>query len=253
MKILLTIDLEEFDLPLEFGIQLRKSEQFKISKLGLDNLLKILDKYQIKATFFTTSAFASKYSKQIKQLSQKHEIACHGLSHSETCTLDSLKIAKTKIEKIINKKLSGFRAPRYNFKKIKELELLNFKYDSSIHPTWLPGRYCNILKKRTMHKIGNIIEIPPSTLPFCRLPIYWLAFKNFPLIYSIAFTKINFLFSDYIMLVFHPWEFTNLKKFKIPRYIKHPIIKKLEKYIRFCKKNNYQFTSISNYLQKSIK
>jgi len=252
MKILLTFDLEEFNLPLEYNISLKKSEQFTIPKQGLDNLLKLLEKYNIKATFFTTAEFAKKYPLMLLELSKNHEIACHGLFHS-SCSLDEIKLAKTQIEKITDKKITGFRAPKFQFSQIQELKNLGFEYDSSIHPIWLPGRYFNIYKKRNLHKIGGIIEIPPSTLPVFRFPIFWLAFKNFPLLYSKIFTKINSMFSDYTMLVFHPWEFENLDNIKIPKYIKKPVLKKLEKYIKFCIKNNYAFLTISYYLQKSLK
>lgn len=248
-SILLTFDLEEFDLVEDENLQ------FEISKDGLLLLLTLLKKYNLKATFFTTANFAKKYPKIIEEISKNHEIACHGFYHSDDYSKDISKLepAKRELEKITHKKIFGFRAPRFGIKDIGELSKFGFEYDSSIHPTWVPGRYFNIFKKRKVNKIGEIIEISPSVLPIIRLPIFWLAFKNLPLLYSKIFTKINFFSSNYTMLVFHPWEFADLTNVKIPNYMKkksgNNFIKMLGRYIQFCKKKNYSFDTTSGFLK----
>ncbi len=254
-EILLTFDLEEFDSPLDFNSQIDEQKMFEITREGLNRLMALLGKFNITATFFTTANFALKYPRLIREMSNKYEIACHGYLHSDNYKNDisKIKLAKEKIEKITEKRIRGFRAPRFAIRDISSLHDFGFEYDSSIHPTWIPGRYFNIFKKRKLHKIGNITEIPLSVLPIFRLPIFWLAFKNFPLLYSKLFSKINFLFSDYTMLVFHPWEFADLSDIKIPGYIKKKsgkdLLKMLEDYILFCKKNNYNFSSVSDFLK----
>jgi len=136
---------------------------------------------------------------------------------------------------------------------LKDLHYLGFIYDSSIHPTFIPGRYMNLFKKRKIHKVGKIIEIPPSVLPLIRLPIFWLAFKNLPKFYARFFIKMNFFFSDYTMLVFHSWEFANLEDIKIPRFIKRKhgkeMLRSLEDFIIFSKEE-YSFNTISNFLKE---
>ena len=255
-KIILTFDVEEFDLPLEFKQPISEEQILGIPKKGLINLISLLDKHKIQATFFTTAKFAKTYPSLLKQISKKHEIACHGYEHSDSYIQDieNIQKAKTEIEKIIKKPLEGFRAPRFEIGDISLLSGLGFSYDSSIHPTFIPGRYMNLFKKRKTHKISDMIEIPLSTLPLIRLPIFWLAFKNFPIVYSKAFTKLNFLSSSYTMHVFHPWEFTDISEFKIPGYIKRksgqPLLNMLEKYIVFCKKMDYEFGTIDSYLEE---
>ena len=256
--IILTFDVEEFDLLREYSVKLEKDQDFEISKTGLLNLLKLLEKHKLKATFFTTNSFAKKYPKIIQDMQkQGHEIASHGYKHCDdhSCNLPKLINAQQELEQITKTKIKGFRSPRWEGVDPDFLEKSGFKYDSSSHPIYLPGRYFNLFKKRRVHKIGNILEIPLSTL-LPNFSIFWLAFKNFPLSYSKIFTKINFLSKDYTMLVFHPWEFTDISQFNIPFYVKRDfkkLIQKLEKYIIFCKKNNYQFQTIENYLQKSFR
>jgi peptidoglycan/xylan/chitin deacetylase (PgdA/CDA1 family) len=256
-KILLTFDVEEFDFPGEFEKPLDIEQEFETSKQGLLLLRNLLAKYNIRATFFTTANFAKKYPRLIKELSKEHEIACHGYNHSDNyCEENSfLNIAKAKaeLERIIGKKIIGFRAPRFQINEISKLFDLGFVYDSSVHPTWIPGRYMNLSEKRNIHKKGKILEIPLSTLPLLRLPIAWMFFRNFGLNYAKAFTKINFTFSNYTMLLFHSWEFTNLHNFKIPKYLQRntgqTLLKMLEKYIRFSMRNKYKFEPIKRYLE----
>jgi peptidoglycan/xylan/chitin deacetylase (PgdA/CDA1 family) len=258
-NVLLTFDLEEFDAPLEFGGEISKNEQFEISKQGLLLILELLSKYDIKATFFTTANFAKHFPKIMKDISKKHEVACHGYNHSDSYfeDLGKIPLAKKEIEKIIKKEIKGFRAPRFEIKDISELKKFNFVYDSSIHPTFIPGKYMNLFKKRKPHRVGEIIEISPSTLPIIRLPIFWLAFKNFPLVYSKLFSQINFMSSDYLMLVFHPWEFADLNNVKMPNIIKKKsgkeLLNMLENYIIYLKEKGYVFSTVGDYLLKSFR
>ncbi|MBT3404858.1 polysaccharide deacetylase family protein [archaeon] len=256
-KILLTFDVEEFDLPKEYNQNISEQEMYQLPMQGLLKIMKLLERYQVNATFFTTTNFAKKFPKLIQEAQKKgHEIASHGNSHSDKYNndLSSLNLATKELEKITKTKVLGFRAPRFQIKNKAKLFEFGFQYDSSSHPTWIPGRYFNFFQKRKIHKIEKIWEIPISTLQIIRLPIFWLAFKNFPLIYSKLFTKINFSATDYTMLYFHPWEFSNISKFKIPNYIKSPcgskMLNKLENYLRFCKKNKYQFETITHYLKE---
>ncbi len=252
MKILLTFDTEEFDeLPVS-----KVNEKFEQSMRGLIELDKLLDKHKVKATFFTTAVFAKKYPGFIKSLQKKgHEIACHGLEHKDNYldknNFKRISQSKAQLEKL-KLKIRGFRAPRFQIKDIQRLENLGFEYDSSIHPTFLPGKYINLFKKRSVHYLGNIVEIPPSVLPLLRLPIAWFAFKNLGPLYPKVFTKLNNLFSNYTMIIFHPWEFSDLKPFKLPLIIKRKngkeLLNLLESYILFCKKQKYEFSTVSKFL-----
>src|SRR3989344_7014360 len=253
-RVLLTFDVEEFDLPKEFGCDISEEKMYEISRQGLHAITCLLDKHKIKATFFVTANFAKRYPEILIKLEEEgHEIASHGYDHSlMNQNFNQIKKAKQEKEKIIGKRIYGHRAPRFNTRYLKDLPNIGFVYDSSIHPTFIPGRYMNLFKKRGMHKIGKMIEIPPSVLPLIRLPIFWLAFKNFPKSYRKIFAKINFLFSNYLMLVFHSWEFADLSSVKIPKFIKKKHGKEftnlLEYYIIFLQKR-YSFSTVKNFLK----
>jgi len=252
-KILLSFDVEEFDIPEEYGQKVGEKEKFEISLQGLNKILQILDGLNIHATFFVTSIFAIKNPELIKEMSIKHEIASHGFSHSHISKED-LKKSKEDLEKIICKKVYGFRAPR--LKKFKEHEILNagYKYDSSLNPTFIPGRYNNFFKKRTIHYSNNLFKIPISVTPLFRFPIFWLTFKNFPL-FLIKMNSKKILKKDsYLNIFFHPWEFTDISQFKIPFYVKKDskskLLRKLKKYLVWLKENG-EFISLKEF--KDIK
>lgn len=253
--ICLTFDIEEFDLIKD------KYDQYNLSYKGTLNILKILDVYNIKSTFFVTSDFAKKYPNLIKEISKKHEIANHGYSHEHDYkkmdtkqSLNYIKKSKTIIEKIINKKIYGFRAPGLfapNYKVIKES---GHEYDSSLHPTFGFSHYNNFFKRRKIHIKDGIKIVPLSVIPLIRAPLFWFLFRNFGLTYIKIGTKLCLIDQNYINIYFHSWEFNDLKKQKINYLFKRnsgpKLEKKLNKYIEWCKSNKYEFITLKEYINK---
>lgn len=253
--ILLSFDLEEFNLPLEYNLNISKDEQFNFSLKGLKKIINLLTKHNIKTTFFTTASFASRYPKIIKDISKKHEIASHNLHHNtKNYNHDEVKKSKQIIEKIINKKISGFRFPRLQKPDFNSLKELGFKYDSSISPTYLPGRYNNYFESKKITIKNKIYEIPISTMPLTNLPLSWLFIRFFGLNYAKIITKYSMKNQKFTNLFFHPWEFNNLSKLRIPFYIKRnsgdKVLKLLEDYIIWAKNNNYQFQTFNELLNQ---
>jgi hypothetical protein len=56
--ILLSFDVEEFDIPLEYQYNIGADEQMKIGKQGLNEMLPVVDGFNISTTMFTTANFA---------------------------------------------------------------------------------------------------------------------------------------------------------------------------------------------------
>jgi len=250
-KILLSFDLEEFDIPNEYGNKVDLETQFEISKQGLLSILELLDRFGIKATFFVTASFAEKNKDLIKKISDKHEIASHGYNHSDFKTED-LKRSKQKIESIIGKTINGFRMPKMQAVDDMEVQKAGYIYNSSLNPTYLPGRYNNFFKPRTYYKKEDLYIIPTSVTPYFRFPLFWLIFKNLPLWLVNAASKFTLKKDDYLSLYFHTWEFADISKFKLPNYIKsihsQNLLNKLEKYIGELKKAG-KFISYSDFIK----
>jgi len=254
-RILLTFDLEEFDLPFEYGCPISEEDQIKVTTNGLQSLTRLLSKYNIPATFFTTSLYADKNKELIKGLSANHEIASHSKSHSdfkETDPLDS----KLELEKITGKQVYGFRMPRFRNIDKSIIKAAGYNYDSSINPTFIPGRYNNLFSHRKIYIDirSNLIEIPISVSPLIRFPLFWLSFKNIPLPIYFLMCKMAIWKDSYLHLCFHPWEFDDLESFNVPRYIKNlsgkPFSERFEKLILKLTKTG-DFSTISGFLDSS--
>ncbi len=251
-KILLTFDLEEFDLPLEFGCPISDEDQINISNEGLQRLTGLLTKHNIPATFFTTSFYAGKNEDLIRDLSENHEIASHSKDHSafrETDPSDS----KAEIERITGRKIEGFRMPFFRKVDLSVIKAAGFSYDSSINPTYIPGRYNNLTAHRKVYYdiSSGLVEIPVSVSPLIRFPLSWLSFKNIPFPIYLFFCKMAIRNDSYLNLYFHPWEFAELGSFNIPWYIKtvsgNSLSARLEKLITELKKTG-SFSTISGFL-----
>ncbi len=252
-KILLSFDLEEFDLPLEYGVKIPKQEQFEFSFRGLNKIQSLLEKHKIKATFFTTASFALKYPEVLKEMSKVHEIASHNLHHQvKEYKEEEVKSSKQIIEKIINNKIKGFRSPRLKKPDYDSLKKLGFKYSSSLSPTYLPKRYNNYFEKRGITLKKGVIEVPGSTLKIIRIPLSWIFFRGFGLNFSKVATFSCIKNPGYVNLFFHPWEFNNLNHLKIPFYIKknsgEKALNMLRTYLLWCKKKKYEFERFDEFL-----
>ena len=196
MKIALTFDIER-DIPnvldTYFGV-----------KVGLLKILKILDKYNIKGTFFCTGNVVEQLPEYIKIIERKgHEIACHSLNHERLNQLNFEKCQeiiyqnKKIIEKTCqNSEIIGFRAPKLRPPKFlfRVLNNLGFKYDSSI----------NSHKKLKYYQINDnqIQEFHPSNLS--------ILFR-LPNLISESFLRKWIYKKNLIILCFHPYEAINIK------------------------------------------
>ena len=217
--ILLTFDVEEFDLPLEFKQEIPLERQMEVGKAGLDIITNILAEHNIVSTLFTTGSFAKNYPQAIKNLSLKHEIASHSLFHSSFKSTD-LKESKLVLEAITEKSVYGFRMPRMMPVNIDDLMKAGYEYDASINPTIMPGRYNNLHISRTFYKEQGVLRLPASVSPNLRIPLFWLSFKNFPYALYRKLALQTLQKDGYLSIYFHPWEFTDISIFKLPFYIK---------------------------------
>ncbi len=238
--VLLSFDVEEFDVPEEYGQSLTDSVKFSVSRQGLESVLQLLDRLQIRATFFTTANFALQYPDLLRAIAQRHEIASHGFYHSSFEVADLYRSRET-LEQIIQMPILGFRMARLQKVDDGDIVRAGYAYNSSMNPTYLPGRYNNFFKHRTAfysHRLFNsqgLLNIPVSVMPLIRFPLFWLSFKNLPLpLYQLA-SALTLRVDRYLCLYFHPWEFTDISSFRLPGYIKRHsgqvMLDRLERYL----------------------
>ena len=222
-NILLSFDIEEFDLPEEYGKTISDDEKFEISKRGTEKILEVVNRQAVKTTFFVTSNFAEKYPELIKNMVEhNHEVASHGVSHSSFEVAD-LKKSKEVLENLSGEKIVGFRMAR--LAPVEKSEIFNsgYLYESSLNPVFLPGRYNNFSKPLLpFFEDCQLKQYPISAIPVVRFPLFWLSFKNLPLSVYINLAKFTLKQTGYYNMYSHPWEYDEdaaSPKFGIPAYI----------------------------------
>lgn len=254
-RVILSFDVEEFDTPLEYGKELELEEQFDISLQGLNAVLKLLEKYNITATFFTTANFAKRFPDLVKKMSGSYEVASHGFYHGSFEVKDLLD-SRVALEKVIGKPIHGYRMARMMPVDDEEIRKAGYVYNASLHPTFIPGRYNNFDKPRTYFMKNEVLQIPAAVTPLMRFPLFWLSFKNFPQALIKQASKRVMKKDGYVNLYFHPWEFTDTtdkEKFGLPFYVSDngkKMLGKLEGYIDWCKNKGYSFGTYYELFEK---
>ena len=251
-KVMLSFDIEEFDLPKEHGATISLEEGIRVSSEGAERILKLLDETDVKATFFITGNFANGRPDLVKKIRDKgHEIACHGVDHFNPKSSD-VRESKKIVEKVAEVKVTGYRQPRMFPIDYKELAKCGYKYDSSVNPAFIPGRYNHLDTPRTPFMREDIMEIPTSVATFVRVPLFWLALHLFPVAMYVKMAKMSIRKTGYFATYYHPWEFANILGYKVvPNYIKlnsgTDLVNKLKVVIEELKKDGFQFVTYNEY------
>lgn len=256
--VLLSFDIEEFDMPLEYNGEISFEKQLSISQKGVERILDILKKHQVKATFFSTVVFAENSKDLIvRLLNEGHELASHTWFHSEF-EESHLKKSKERLEELFSVKITGLRMPRMMPVSKNAVEDAGYSYNSSINPTFLPGRYNNLKVSRTYFNEGNVIQIPASVSPNFRIPLFWLSFHNFPFFFYKKLASDVLKKDKYLNIYFHPWEFSEIKDtaYKLPAFtVKNSgkeMVERFDEFVSWLKSKNYSFGTFQEF-QKQIK
>ena len=254
--ILLSFDIEEFDMPFEYHKSISFDDQISISTAGTHHILDILEKHQIKATFFSTVVFAQNAKEVIFRIIKNgHELASHGYYHSKF-EVAHLALSKITLENLSQQNINGYRMARMMPVDEFEIAKAGYQYNSSINPTWLPGRYNNLDKPRSYFKESGVWQLPASVSSLFRFPLFWLSFHNLPLNIYTFLAKKAIKKDGYLNVYFHPWEFTditNQERFGFPSYVSKNsgllMIKRMDSFITKMKKKQLPFRTISEFIK----
>ena len=218
--IYLSFDIEEFDMPKEYGYDIAFERQIAISRKGLTAILDLLKKHQMHATFFSTVVFAQQVPDLINRLIEEgHELASHTYYHSDFEN-EHIKRSKEALEQQFGVTVEGLRMPRMLEVSAEEVKKAGYRYNSSVNPTFLPGRYNKLHVPKRFFNENGLWQIPAAVSWF-RFPLFWLSFHNLPLWLYKFLLKRSVKSIGYAALYFHPWEFTDLhqKEFNFPAYV----------------------------------
>lgn len=253
-KILVTIDVEECDVPLEYGFDISLEEQLDISRKGLENFMRIVQAANIPITIFCTGVYAENNPDWIEHLDSKHELASHGFFHGKFDAKTDLLASKNLLEKLSRKDVTGFRMARMQYVDEAEIKKAGYTYHSSLNPTWIPGRYNHLKSPKLPFFEHDLWNVPASVSPNLRIPLFWLSFKNFPLAVYKKLIKDTLKEHGFLNLYFHPWEFTNLSKFPLPKHVSKgsqgQLLEKFSTLLDWLKKENLgEFSTVADYVK----
>lgn len=243
-------------MPFEYGKTLPFEEQLDISTLGTLKILNLLQQQNVKATFYCTANFALHRADLIRRMvAEGHEIASHGYYHSDFKP-EHLLQSRQKLQEISGEVINGYRMARMMPVDEREIARAGYTYNSSINPTWLPGRYNNFNKPRTWFHQQGVLQLPSSVSPGIRFPLFWLSFHNLPMRMLKWLSSATHRKDGYLNLYFHPWEFTDLnqpERFGFPGYVTRntgeAFVARLEEFITWAQAKGYTFSTTGDFVK----
>ena len=257
--ILLSFDTEEFDGPREHGVEFSLQQGMEVSKEGTRRILDCLKQNGVRATFFCTGNFAENAPELMQRIMDEgHEVACHGVDHFEPKETDFAR-SKEIVERITGRTVYGYRQPRMFPVVESEIKRAGYRYNSSLNPAFIPGRYMHLTEPRTWFMKDGVMQIPASVTPLIRFPLFWLALHNLPQRVYHWLVRRVLKHDGYFVTYFHPWEFYDLKEhpeFKMPFIIKNhsgrEMAGRLDKLIKMLKDHGHEFITYTEFTDTQL-
>ena len=258
--ILLSFDIEEFDVPREHGVDIPFDRSVAISVEGATRILDLLKRHGVRATFFCTADFADAAPGIIDRIvGENHEVASHGCSHWRFETGD-LALSRRRLEALAGCRVEGYRQARMMPVADGDVRDAGYVYNSSLNPTFIPGRYMHLSTPRTYFMKDGVLQIPSSVTPWLRFPLFWLACHNLPMWLYRALVRRTANYDGYLSVYFHPWEFFELNdhpELKMPFIIRHnsgqKLVDRLDSLITELRNRGCRFESYGDFARRIIK
>ncbi len=234
---------------------------------GMAEILKILNKQKVKATFFTTCDCIEKFPFIFRNLiKQGHEVAWHGYRHERFDDLsfeekeESIKKSALCFKRYLNVAPRGFRAVQHSSDSytFSLLEKYGFSYDSSKTPLnllqflFFPKRikknFSDFFSNPFPHKINGILEIPTSSF---FIPFVSFIPRILPRALQRVYLSVISMLSRNLVFYAHSWDFIKLEGSNIDKKFPHTrVIQNMEFIISNLKSNGYKFIRMRDFKQK---
>ena len=138
----------------------------------------------------------------------------------------------------------------------QEIAKAGYTYNTSLHPTFIPGRYMHLSAPRTHFMKEGVLQIPASVTPLVRFPLFWLSCHNLPFGLYRWLCKRTLKHDSYLVVYFHPWEFYPLgehPEFRLPFVVRNNagkgMIERLDKWISAFLREGAEFVTFSDFIQ----
>ena len=251
---------------------------------GLDEYVSILDKYNIKATFFAMCEAAQAVQGKMKRyISNGHDLALHGYDHTAPIKLDCdefryrIATAKKWLEELFGVEVKGYRAPFFSLdnERLDVLSELGFKYDSSrfdlpnrVHAAEIDVSRFNKITDNVFRR-GDFFEfgMPCHQWLGLRIPVSGGGYARISdWTFFLSMLRQYLAHSDYYVFYLHPFELSKMKMPQTPNLKSHDQYylragvksyhRKIESIIKLLQKLGYEFVTfdeLANRLQKGEK
>jgi polysaccharide deacetylase family protein (PEP-CTERM system associated) len=275
MKNIFSVDVEEL-FHTEYSKNAKVDKNLFRTPQNISTVLRLLDKYDYKATFFVVGQVAEKFPHLLKELSVRgHEVAFHSYDHvplwlkTERQLEQEIADFNRLLSSVIGKKCMGFRAPSFSLDNrtkwaVSVLKSLEIGYDSSIFPAWTPlyglanapSRPYKIaidnLTRNVAH--SSLWEFPLATYQFLKYRIpaaggFYL--RLFPHIVKCSIDQLNKQGVPAVIFV-HNWELdSRTPRFALGLYKSFVTYHNLSKTETFLNRlfATFEFTSFADYLE----
>jgi peptidoglycan/xylan/chitin deacetylase (PgdA/CDA1 family) len=197
-------------------------------KKGLNKLSTTANSYGLKITAFATGKSLEDNPDIVEMLdSMRAEVEQHSYAHkvghgNKIC--DIQRGIETH-RRVLGKNPLGYRAPQgiINKSEMQLLEKMGIRFDSSIYPTYFPGRFNRSRFPKTPFRIKGsyLIEMPISIIGKLGIPMGLSYVQMIGIGSYIRLLKI-FGVPDLIIFDFHPYELV-----KVPSFSMLPLISKI--------------------------
>lgn len=276
-----TVDVEDgISIAMRDAFSVQSEQTVRVVNLT-EKILSLLDKHDVKGTFFVLGQVAEKFPKLVKKISDRgHELGVHGYNHlqffrmTKDKAFDEINSAKKLIEDISGNEVFGHRAPAFSITPETKWGLdviaeAGFTYDSSIMPIsgirygW-PGfsRYISRIKSPSGLELT---EVPMSTtqimgrqIPVCgggylRIFPEWISKKAFDritqdrpaIVYLHPYELDTERYPDYYFKELDRAGFLKRNKMKFMWYNRNTVYSKLSSLLE-----NYEFDTMINLVRK---
>jgi len=228
----LSIDLEDWYHPELIKAFINTATKSAQIEEAVSPIMDLLDRYNVKATFFVLGEVARANPQLIKKIYSKgHEIASHGMNHVPLWRLNRENFAKqlddfqALVREIVggNITIKGFRAPSFSLDEstswaLEVLKEKGYKYDSSIFPFknklyGVNGAPLKIYEPsvsdiRLNSRGGGFMEFPLAVYEFCgiRIPVSGGAYFRFMPLFLIKMLLKRINKTRPFVFYLHPWE-----------------------------------------------
>lgn len=273
----MTMDVESF-----YDIEILKDKNIKYNEAysfeeAMEGYIHLLDKYQIKGTFFTLVSSLNQAKPYLEMaLKNGHEVALHGLNHVSPLMMnekqfeENITEAKRILEAELHTDIIGYRAPCFGIldSYIEILKRNGFQYDSSslnFHLAINSGKVDlnNYERLNSLcYKKDSFIEITPNRVRAYsgHLPVSGGGYIRLVPWFVIRYYIRKCIHkSNAYMFYVHPYEMSNKKvpKIKDLKFVEKLFLKigrksylnKIEKIIKYLKKKGFEFKSLKEYVK----